>query len=233
MSGLAEIDDGTPEMLAGEYVLGTLDAATVSVADARIAAEPAFAAEVRAWEARLYPLTLLVPAVAPPASLWARIEDTVGGAAAVAPVRTMVRAANDNRVAGWWRTVAIGAAAVAAGLAVFIGVRPVPAPLVAVLAPAGSTAAVLVAVAGPGGGLALRPTAAVAVAADKDLELWALAAGATKPVSLGVFPASGKVAPQDMVAGTQLLVSLEPKGGSPTGSPTGPVVYGGVVQAFR
>lgn len=233
MSGLAETDDGTPEMLAGEYVLGTLDAPTVRVAEARIAAEPAFAADVRAWEARLYPLTLLAPAVAPPASLWARIEDTVDGAAAGAPVQTTVRAANDNRVASWWRSVAIGAAALAAGLAVFIGVRPVPAPLVAVLAPAGSTAAVLVAVAGPDGGLALRPTTAVAVAAGKDLELWALPAGATKPVSLGVLPASGKMAPRGVVVGTRLLVSLEPKGGSPTGAPTGPVVYGGVLQVYR
>jgi anti-sigma-K factor RskA len=28
---------------------------------------------------------------------------------------------------------------------------------------------------------------------------------------------------------TQLLVSLEPKGGSPTGLPTGPVLYGGLL----
>ncbi len=233
MNGLAETDDGAPEMLAGEYVLGTLDAAEAQAAEARIAAEPAFAAEVRAWEARLYPLTAMVASVAPPTSLWARIEDTTGGVITAGAVQTVTQPANDNRVASWWRVAAIGATAVAAGLAAFIGVRPAPTPLVAVLAPAGSTAAVLVAVAGPDGGLALRPTAAVVVASDRDLQLWALPAGTTKPVSLGVLPASGKVVPQGVLPGTQLLVSLEPKGGSPTGLPTGPVVYGGVLQAIR
>jgi anti-sigma-K factor RskA len=29
--------------------------------------------------------------------------------------------------------------------------------------------------------------------------------------------------------GAQLLVSQEPKGGSPTGLPTGPVLYGGTI----
>ncbi len=233
MSGLAGTEGGAPDTLAGEYVLGTVDAAEAAAAETRIAAEPAFAAEVRRWEARLYPLTALIPALAPPASVWARIETTTGGAAVAGSAQTTVRAANDNRVASWWRTAAIGAAAVAAGLAVFVGVRPAPVPLVAVLAPAGSTAALLVAVAGPDGGLALRPTAAVAVAADKDLQLWALPAGATKPASLGVLPASGKLVAQNVVPGTQLLVSLEPKGGSPTGLPTGPVVYGGLLQVVR
>ncbi len=233
MSGLADTADDAPEMLAGEYVLGTLDAAEAQAAETRLTADPTFVAEVREWERRLYPLTALVPAIEPPASLWPRIEASTGAAKAGKAGQAAVAPANDNGVARWWRTAAIGAAALAAGLAVFIGVRPVPVPLVAVLAPAGSTAAVLVAVAGPDGGLALRPTAAVAVAADRDLELWALAAGATRPVSLGIVPASGAVVKQGVVAGTQLLVSLEPKGGSPTGLPTGPVVYGGVVQAVR
>ena len=33
--------------------------------------------------------------------------------------------------------------------------------------------------------------------------------------------------------GTQLLVSLEPRGGSPTGQPTGPVLYGGRLAAVN
>ncbi len=229
MSDLADADDvGGPEILAGEYVLGVLDADEARAAEARIAAEPAFAAEIRDWERRFYPLTALVPAVAPPASVWARIEASIGAAGAGARP-----AANDNRVSGWWRGAAIGAALVAAGLAGFIALRPVPAPLVAVLAPAGSTASLLVAVSDRGEGLVLRPLSAVRVAADKDLQLWALPAGATTPRSLGVFPASGRVVGTGVLPGTQLLVSLEPKGGSPTGLPTGPVVYGGVLQAVR
>jgi anti-sigma-K factor RskA len=33
--------------------------------------------------------------------------------------------------------------------------------------------------------------------------------------------------------GLQLLVSLEPRGGSPTGQPTGPVLYGGTLQEME
>ena len=57
--------------------------------------------------------------------------------------------------------------------------------------------------------------------------------GATKPASLGVIPAEGKVVPPGIKAGTMLLVSLEPKGGSPTGQPTGPVLYAGKLSRFE
>jgi len=42
-------------------------------------------------------------------------------------------------------------------------------------------------------------------------------------VTLAAMPASG----------TALLVSLEPPGGSPTGAPTGPVVYAGKLGQLR
>jgi hypothetical protein len=67
-------------------------------------------------------------------------------------------------------------------------------------------------------------------------ELWALSKGATIPVSLGVLPADGRLVraqAQDHRPDTQLLISLEPKGGSPSGLPTGPVVYGGKLDPWR
>jgi anti-sigma-K factor RskA len=36
-----------------------------------------------------------------------------------------------------------------------------------------------------------------------------------------------------LTAQTQLLVSLEPQGGSPTGQPTGPVLWGGRLAAIN
>jgi anti-sigma-K factor RskA len=82
----------------------------------------------------------------------------------------------------------------------------------------------------PDGKIVVTAIGPVAPAAGKDLQLWALAPGATKPVSLGVLPRSGSFVTSD--AGLPhphllLLVSLEPKGGSPTGLPTGPVLFGG------
>ena len=67
---------------------------------------------------------------------------------------------------------------------------------------------------------------------DRVYELWALPAGGT-PMSLGVLrTASGRYESDltpSLVAAVEeslgLAISLEPPGGSPTGVPTGPVVY--------
>jgi anti-sigma-K factor RskA len=76
----------------------------------------------------------------------------------------------------------------------------------------------------------------LAIARDRALELWMLPDG-RPPQSLGLVPATGiervplrspvGVALQGIPA---LAVSLEPPGGSPTGAPTGPVLYTGRVE---
>ncbi len=58
---------------------------------------------------------------------------------------------------------------------------------------------------------------AISVPTDKDLGLWALPPGELKPRSLGVLPPSRRQLTAQLTPSTQLLVSLEPKGGSPTG----------------
>ncbi|WP_407636900.1 hypothetical protein [Advenella kashmirensis] len=59
--------------LAGEYVLGTLSGRQRREVEQRLAQEPALQAAVQAWEARLLPLTALVPAVPPSPRLWQRV----------------------------------------------------------------------------------------------------------------------------------------------------------------
>ncbi len=68
---------------------------------------------------------------------------------------------------------------------------------------------------------------------DKDYELWILPDG-KGPVSLGVLKAGERIErPIDEMRvaliqpGTTLAVSLEPAGGSVSGTPTGPVLYTG------
>jgi anti-sigma-K factor RskA len=70
------------------------------------------------------------------------------------------------------------------------------------------------------------------MAADRSMELWMLPAGGQAPISLGLLPMSGTMMmPVEegkrrvLAQATGLAVSLEPKGGSPTGAPTGPVMY--------
>lgn len=226
MSGVSEERD----LLAAEYVLGTLEPAEArELVAARAKTDPALAHAIAAWEERLMPLSLSVAPVAPPASLWRRLSASI----APKPDRSWVRAWRSVAV---WRGATAAGFALAAALAAFLFVRP-PHPLqsVAALVPAGSAAAAYLAELQPDGTLRLVALRPVPVAAGKDLELWALPKGAARPVALGVLPASGRnVAPPQMPArGTQLLISLEPLGGSPTGLPTGPVLFAGTLQGAQ
>ncbi len=80
----------------------------------------------------------------------------------------------------------------------------------------------------------MAPVRPQSLEAQKSFELWAIAGG--PPKSLGLVSATpGKplLVPASAVAaaGTVLAVSLEPQGGSPTGQPTGPVLFQGKVLA--
>ena len=211
------------DVLAAEYVLGTLEGDDAAEAARLLRDDPAFAAAVRAWEARLAPLADAVAPVSPPPELWDRIAAATGA-------DNVVPLSFRRRLRVWQASTGI-ALAIAASLAAFVVLRPAPAPRVAVLAPLTGGAPVLLATAEPNGALSVRPNGTIAVPSDRDLELWALAAGETRPRSLGVLPAAGRELVAALPPGTQLLVSLEPRGGSPTGEPTGPVLYGGRLVA--
>lgn len=219
----------TPEerdLDAAEYVLGVLTAEERRAIEAEALRDADLAEAIRRWERRLAPLADMVPPIAPPAELWARIEADVGRRNVV----SLPRRGLWNSVA-LWRSATAGAVALAAALAGILVLRaPPPAQYVAALAPADVKAAGWVAETRPDGAIVLTALAQQARPAGKDLELWALPAGAQKPVSLGVVPASGRmVVPAASLPreGLQLMISVEPLGGSPTGQPTGPVVFGG------
>ena len=221
------------DLLAAEYVLGTLEGDEADQAARLQRDDPAFAAAVRAWEARLVPLANAVAPVTPPPELWGRIAAATGAdIAAAARADTVVPLSFRRRLRVWQASTGV-ALAIAASLAAFVVVRPVPTPRVAILAPVAGGVPVLVATAEPDGALEVRPNGTIVVPDNRDLELWALAAGETRPRSLGVLPATGRTLTAALPPGTQLLVSLEPRGGSPTGQPTGPVLYGGRLTALN
>ena len=227
------------DALAADYVLGTLRGAARRRFEALLPAHPALRAAVDAWQDRLMPLTAAIDPVPPPNRVWqgisARIEGTdrsVAGSTPGLPARGAW-----HRLS-FWRGLTAFASVAAIGLAVLLASpRAVLPPIVVVLAatpaatgvPAAAAPSIVASISGDGSTLVTRPIVPVAASADRSLELWAVPK-AGPPRSLGVLPGgSGTVALRGQVLADvdTLAVSLEPPGGSPTGSPTGPIVYAG------
>jgi anti-sigma-K factor RskA len=209
------------EALAREYVLGTLHgrarARFARVLGSSLTARRA----VLSWESRLAPLATAVPRVEPPQHVWAQIEAAIGG-------RTAPRA----RELGFWPALAAGLAALAVlfgGL--YLGQQPRidQARYVSVITDQASGPVwLLQAFAAE---LRISTINDRPVPAGNSYELWMLPNGAA-PVSLGLIPGTGTAAlpldAQALVVLAQtatLAVSLEPAGGSPTGAPTGPIIF--------
>jgi anti-sigma-K factor RskA len=112
-------------------------------------------------------------------------------------------------------------------------------PVIVVLQATGAELAgsLVASVGGDGRSLVLQPLQQVSVQADRVLELWSVPPEGA-PRSLGLISASGSTVlkrerlPATLLKGgtAALAVSVEPPGGSPTGAPTGPVVFAGKLQ---
>ncbi len=214
----------TPEerqALAAEYVLGTLDAATMRMVAVAAAVDRGLAEEIADWEVALAPLQALAAPEAPPPELW----DRIAGALDPAPMPAAPRAR-----AWFWPAWSFGATVVAGSLAAILLMRP-PAPaerLMTVLLSNQDQSAWVVE--GDRGGLRLAALNPQAAPADRALQLWALPRGATAPTSLGLIPRESgqlRVLPSQIrpEPGMLIEITLEPPGGSPTGRPTGPVLF--------
>jgi anti-sigma-K factor RskA len=251
-SPLLEHDDGE-DLTAAEYALGVLDQTERAAADARSAREPAFAQAVLAWVLRFEPLIDRVEPIEPSAALWPRIEAATGPKTMSAPA-PLPTPANDTplpapRSAGMWRAWAIGASAVAAVALLFIAVRPAlhegGSPTILAGAQAGRTlvatltlteskaSAFTIAYDPARSMIYATPAGDFSIPRARAAELWLIPADG-KPRAVGLVdpskPASMPM-PEPFKALARekavLALSIEPLGGSPTGSPTGPVVATG------
>ena len=145
-------NNGNGDLMAGEYVLGVLNAERHAEAQARIARDRAFAAQVAAWEDRLTPLTEDVAPVAVPSHVWRRIEVALFGP------EPQKRGLWDSLP--FWRWLGAGASATAAALVAVVLTMSPPqtAPsLVAALQASSSDPSYVVKVDGASGNLVIRP----------------------------------------------------------------------------
>jgi anti-sigma-K factor RskA len=216
------------ERLAGEYVLGTLRGPARARFEDLLGTDDFARQQVDAWHARLAPLDRNVKPVTPPAAVWDGIEARLGATRA-APVRR-------DRVQTW-RALAAGFAFLSFVLTALLLMQPAGearATAVAVMNNQdGKAAWVLKAQAD--GSLRIECVAPVTLTQVWDYELWVKQPNGAPPRSLGVVPARpGMVMIVPAVgaqAGTEMLVTKEPRGGSPTGVASGNVLYSAALKA--
>ncbi len=219
------------ELLAGLYVLRQLRGAARARFERLAFTRTDYARAVAGWEARLAPLALaaasIVPHVVPRARVWRRIKRKIAGDARgsrVSPRRPSFA------MAGF-----IAAGAAAAAFFVILGLylaRPAPAPGVSEVAVIAKKGAPHWLITLRDGHMHLRAVGLQTPPPGKSYQLWMLPSGGAQPVSLGLLPTTGKASRalsgatrQRLAHAKGLAVSVEPAGGSPTGQPTGPVVY--------
>jgi len=225
---------GRADALASAYVLGTLRNRARTRFERALRTDAVLIDAVQRWEERLLPLAEALPPVAPPARVWTAI---------LARIRADPRTPRASQSA-WaslalWRGLALTALAAVFALAVGLLVT---APerregtLVAVLAAQDAKPVAVASADRTGRSLTVKLIAPVELAANRTLQLWALPEGGN-PRPLGLLPATGVArltlsgpAEQTLRDVPTLAVSLEPQGGSPTGLPTGPVLFTGPVQ---
>jgi anti-sigma-K factor RskA len=200
---------------AAEYVLGVQSLAERAETEARIKRDPAFAARVSSWEVRLAGLNDSF-AEAPAPNLLPVIEARLFPAPAVT-----------KRRSGIWGWLSGAAAALSLVLAMIALVLPPKPSVVAVLATADDR--LVYEVRHFGNELQVTRLAGGPAVAGRVHELWAIAPGAA-PVSLGLLDGeTHMVAYPRPPEGWTLAVSIEPEGGSPYGTPTGPVILSAVI----
>ncbi len=231
MNELTDID-----ALAGEYVLGTLSAAERRAVAERREREAELDVAIRAWEARLAPMIDTLSPVAPPPNLYSKVRAQIGLSSHVVSLKA--REQSLVRSARRWRNMAAGMTALAASLAGVLSwrvslERDVPTQYTAVLQSGSDKPAFLLTVDTETHKLVVSAINAPKQEA-KTYEVWLVSDKMPAPKSLGVMDEGDMhVMPMkdgdetSMFMNATYAVSLEPAGGSPTGKPSGPVLYTG------
>jgi anti-sigma-K factor RskA len=218
------------ELLAAEYVVGTLQGPARRRFERLCPRMPAANAARIRWEDRLATLALQLDPIQPRAQTWQDIYQQLTSAKVVS-------------IRGRWRPrrwIPLAAAAALLGIAVWLGPQW--------LSPTTQVVAVLGAdtqhpqwrIERSGDAHRLRVTSIGTMTSNpqKAFELWALPRDGKPPVSLGLLPRDGEAAlilsaaqATAVLSAGKLAVSIEPPGGSPTGAPTGPVIMVGTVAS--
>lgn len=221
------------ESLIADYVLGTLDGHALAQAERLMLTDAAFARDVEQWRARLADFDRTAEIMTPPEALWSRIDSEIARPVA-APAAPSRFATLWNSLPAW-RAIGLAAAGIAVALTVGLGFALRQAqrtPQMIAILVNGDQAGAVVHVFNDGRAV-LMPLTSIAVPADRSLQVWTLPSRERGPVSVGLMQQAQTLALslKDVPApgANQLFeITLEPKGGSPTGRPTGPILFKGL-----
>lgn len=212
--------------LAAEYALGTLRGLARIKFERQILRNPELAEEVSRWQNLFSQMDNSLQPVTPPAWIWKKLQLQL-------PPPKKSEASSIRRASGTYLGWAIAACLAALLLVPRLLVQPEAPIPVAVLASSEQNGQWIVSMDKSTRSLTLTPLSAAPIGEQHSLELWSIAAG-EKPHSLGLLNASGptQIAFNEvpLAKGNVLAISVEPHGGSPTGQPTGAVLYSGPLQ---
>ena len=214
---------------AAEYVLGTLRGAQRIAFEQALADNADLYAEVVAWETRLIGLTDSIEPVVPPSHVWRAIETAVA----------LPAARPEAPKTGWLQSLVVWRSLAAAAMLTLLAVgittllqspAPEPPPVYSlVLRDSAQQPLWMIVCDWRTRQFTVNRVAAAAPDAEKSHELWLVRKDDAAPLSLGLLQGDevhGALPGGANWRGTKALaVSLEPVGGSPTGLPTGPVLY--------
>lgn len=225
------------DMLAVEYVLGIMNRRVRKRFQRLLGQRDSVRRVTEAWEQRLGPLAEQIQEVLPSERVWRDIQREID----FDPQTTQPQ----YQTGFWcnlflWRTTAFAALTLAGALFVYqwVILRPqinmMPS-YVAILESKHHVPMFVAAASHQPSQLIIRVADKSSMSSGKDLELWCVMKGSGKPMSMGVLKREQETVfrlndydLRMMNETSRLEISAEPMGGSPTGKPTGPIMYKGM-----
>ena len=214
--------------MIADYILGFMSLRQRRKMQRRMESDLGLRAAVDEWQATLGPLNQLSDPVTPPDEIWHAVQARI----IEAGVNGRAGRGTSPSWGGWLWGGGAGLA-MAALAAILIWVSPRTLYQAELQATSPQSAPMAEAKADSHNDLVIGKATLPPIGADKSLELWIIPVGGT-PRSLGILPAGGsyRIHLADLPPGATLAISLEPRGGSPSGAPTGPVIAAGKLHAL-
>ncbi|TAL86284.1 MAG: hypothetical protein EPN46_08710 [Candidimonas sp.] len=226
-------------LLIAEYTLGLLSLQEAAQAQALLGSAPEAVVDALKWEDQFLGLADQLHPITPPANLLQHIQDSLGQASTPArsprrwPHILMEIIAAPWRCIWLWRVLCVALALTA----IMFAIKPkvfiqqlVPTQAAILQAPDQSSTPAWVGIFDKHHNLVLKPLVQTDVPASSSVQLWMHATESAPLRSLGIIdpnqPVTIPAATIGQIAPGQLFeITLEAKGGAPSGAPEGPILF--------